>query len=420
MRITDVKIESNKISISYDTQGEWKKYFTNEKEFWIEYKTNISDTPKSVAVIPLLGTVITFSWLFDGEIIVDELDEDFYNCLPEVKKGYKKMYPNVNFAGKLTVKKIVKNNTKKSQSATLFSGGVDAFCTLLSNIDKNPILVTVWGADVTYDNYEGWEKVQEQTVKTAEQFGLDYEIIRSNFRCILSESLLHSECLKKSGDGWWHGFHHGIGILTLTAPFTYLNSISNLYIASSFTAAEWGNYTCSSDPVTDNMTRFCDCQVFHDGYEYSRTEKIKIICDYAKKNDIKVPLRVCWKSKDGGNCCDCEKCHRTMLAIYSNKFDPKDFGFNYNQKDISILFEKLKYFELKMIRYRKIQENLKNNYKYQEVAKSLKWFYKANFNNISTYQHKTSKRSINETKSLIYSKFPKGFKKLYDKLKGNC
>lgn len=414
LTVKDIKINNNKVSVFYDVEGEWKQYFTDAPCFWSEYQSEMTSVPKSVAVIPFLGTIITASWLLDAEIILDELDEDFYNCLPEVKMGYEKMYPHVTFGGKVTVKNIIKNSITGNKSASLFSGGVDAFSTLISNIDKKPTLITIWGADINCENYEGWQKVEQQTINTSKLFNLDYQIIRSNFRLILNENVLHNVCLRIAGDGWWHGFHHGIGILSLVAPYSYISRVSSLYIASTFTADAWGTYTCSSDPVTDNFTRFCGCQVFHDGYEFSRVEKIQNIINYSQKENIKIPLRVCWESKNGGNCCHCEKCCRTILAIYANKSNPKDFGFDY--EDINIAFKNFKYYELTIGHYKVTLEILRENYKRFQLPKSFRWIYNVSFDKYNSYQHRKAKEYDNFN-AYLYSKSPRFLQKIYCKLK---
>jgi len=53
------------------------------------------------------------------------------------------MYPEFSFKGKINVKNIIKNTYSNDNSLVLFSGGVDAFQTLLSHIDEKPYLLTL-------------------------------------------------------------------------------------------------------------------------------------------------------------------------------------------------------------------------------------------------------------------------------------
>lgn len=95
-------------------------------------------------------------------------------------------------------------------------------------------------------------------------------ICKTNFRSFINERKLN--CLvKNSGDGWWHGFQHGIGLLGHGAPIAYLKGLKCIYIASSYTPKD--NVTCASHPSIDNCVEFCNCHIIHDQYEYSRQEK---------------------------------------------------------------------------------------------------------------------------------------------------
>lgn len=384
LKITDVVIEEKRIEVSYEAFGEWIRIFNQEEKFYVEYISNISKTPKSIAVIPILGTFLTLTWLFDAKLVVPELDEDFYNAIPEIKKGYQTMYPHLELKGTVEVEKIVKNEGKAKGSAQLFSGGADAFCTLFEHIEEKPKLISVWGADIQAKNEEGWEVVRQHIENTAKKFNLEYELIKSNFREILSSHIHSEESLRKSGDGLWHGFQSGTGMLTLVAPYAFCRKVDKLYIASSFTQEQWGTYTCSSDPVIDNEIRFCGCQVFHDGYELNRQQKIGKICNFARVNDTDIPLRVCWESTGGKNCCRCEKCHRTMIAIYAEREDPSRYGFCGGEEFREVI-QKLKNEKIREHHLYNAQRKMRINYKKREVIKELRWIYKGKFQNTARY-----------------------------------
>lgn len=414
--VKDVVINTNKVEIEYEISGDWGRLFAPDTKFWVEYSSDISNVPKSIAIIPFLGSVLSVSWVYDSEIIIDEIDKAFYDCLPNVLKGYKKMYPNVTFGGKLTVNKVVENSVPADKSVCLFSGGVDAFNTLLSHYSEKPELITIWGADVECDNVEGWKEVDEHIQQTSEQFNLSHHIIRSNLRKIYNKSLTESELRKNCGDGLWHGFQHGMGMLTLLAPLAYVHGISRVYIASSYTASLWGKYTCASDPVIDNEVKYINCSVHHDGYEYTRQDKIRNICKFSEENNINIPLRVCWESKDGKNCCICEKCCRTLLGLYAEKVNPENFGFALKEKTFSTIIKQLKSHRLELAHYYCIQKILRQNYKLKDVDKSIRWFYKLDLNKQGDY-YIPNKPSDYTFKERIFLALPPIIKKLYRKLK---
>lgn len=137
-----------------------------------------------------------------------------------------------------------------------------------------------------------------------------------------------------SGDSWWHGFQHGIGLIGHGAPIAHQFGLKDLYIASTFTIKEKGKVTCASDPSIDNHVRFLGTTVHHDQYEYTRQEKVAHIVEYAKQTRRHIDLRVCWITAGGENCCRCEKCLRTMFEIFAEGADPHDFGFKFAKREL--------------------------------------------------------------------------------------
>ena len=405
VRITKTEIIKNRINVCFEVSGEWSELF-NGNDFYAEYGPDMSTLPPSLAVVPLMGTLLPLSWLFDGEIIVEELDKDYFACIPEVKNGFSQIFPHMDFGGCVTAGKLVENKVENTKYAQLFSGGLDAFHTLLSNIEKKPLLVSVWGADIAPDNAKAWSVVEKHIKETTEQFSLDATVIRSNLRELNTNKLYIREELKKSGDGWWHGFHHGIGMLSLVAPLAYVYGLTTLFIASSFT--EKDRVPCSSDPKTDNFVRFCGCSVFHYGYESNRQDKTQLICEYAKEHHQDIPVRVCWESTDGKNCCMCEKCYRTMLEFFAEGEDPRRFGFDYGDVPFAQQIEGLNRVETKVKYLSESQVALRRNYKRNEVPRTIRWIYDKDFSKAGTwYQHKKMKLSRR-----IYLKSPKFIRKM--------
>ena len=165
----------------------------------------------------------------------------------------------------------------------------------------------------------------------------------------------------------------------LFSPIAYINKYKNIYIASSFPIEYLGKYTCASDPTIDNNLHFASCKVIHDGCEFSRQQKIKNICDYLDKSKEKsIPARVCWISEGGDNCCECEKCYRTILGIIAEKKDPNDFGFNLTEEKRKKMMERMP--KINQVKYNfqnyysEIQEAFLKNYTEEETPEDLMWF----------------------------------------------
>lgn len=381
--INEVLVQGHSVTCKFTMEGEWKKYFVADSVN-IEYSIDISDVPAGVAVIPFLANILPIAWISDAKIVLKELDKSFYDSIAEFKKGYIDMYPMLEFKGEIDVENIVDCQRSGNGAIAFFSGGVDAFNTLVKHAEEKPTLVTLWGADVKLSDEEGWKKVETHIKSTAEEFGIDYVSVKSEFRTFLKEWPL-SMAVEKSGDGWWHGFQHGIGIICHAAPIAYAMGKSVIYFASSFTAKDKGKVTCASDPTIDNFVRFCGAKVVHDGYEYDRQAKIHNIVDYSQKEKVSIPLRVCWESTGGSNCCKCEKCWRTILGVYAEGVNPKEYGFDYN--DFSELC-KLIYSKRELLawhrdsRYAPIQARVREVYTKDTVEPKLKWFYNINLDSL--------------------------------------
>lgn len=339
--VRETTIEGNKIRYRFALSGPWKNAF-REESLDINYGMDVSTVPDGIAVIPLLANILPIAWVYDAEVSVPTCDSDFFNCLPDVKRGYERMYPMMRFGGELEVGRLEANSGDRSGAICFFSGGMDAFDTLIRHVDEAPLLLTLRGADVSLDDDEGWDRVRCHIGEVGRDFGIDWLTVETSFRGFLDQDVLNSK-VELSGDDWWHGFQHGLGLIGHAAPVAYLMGKETVYIASSFTAEDAGT-TCASDPSIDNHIRFCGACVVHDGYECSRQGKARNIVRFSRETGTPVKLRVCWESEGGSNCCTCEKCGRTILELMAEGADPRDFGFGYSRGQLDYLMRKLHYY----------------------------------------------------------------------------
>lgn len=344
IQITGIEKCQNKIIYHYIISGEWKKYFRLEQEFFVSYEEDITLVPDSMLVIPFMVNILPIAWVCNANISIDSIDESFYKNIEKIKEGYINMYPHVNFGGMINVNDVVDNSyVSNGDTATLFSGGVDAFSTLITHIKEKPILITLWGADVKLDDFDGWKRVKEHAMETGLNFNCINLFVKSSFRLFINEDTLSDLVIDYAGDNWWHGFQHGIGLIGHVAPLAYLHKIKTLYIASSFTIREKGKVTCASDPTIDNYVHMGSCITVHDGYELTRQKKLERICDYKRKSGKKISLRVCWMSRGGSNCCSCEKCYRTIAGIVAEGENPIEYGFDIEKKIFGDIKKSIKY-----------------------------------------------------------------------------
>lgn len=386
IKVTNLVTDKTILRVNYHVGTPLERYFTSDRTFEVEYSEDISTVPKSILIIPFVCNVLPIVWLTDSVLELPELDREFYEAIPNILDGYRKMSPMLNFKGNVKVHELEDNSYEPTNDvAALFSGGVDAFATLIAHIAEKPALITLWGADVKLTDTEGWNRVSKHAKDTARQYALpDPLLIQTNFRCLLREGTL-GELVAASGDGWWHGYQHGIAILGHAAPAAYLHRWKTIYIASSFTPDN--KAICASDPSIDNHVHLASTRIWHDQYEFHRQQKVSHIVAHCRSKGTTPMLRVCWITTGGTNCCCCEKCQRTIFALLAEGENPSDYGFPEWRKGIegtaSWTPRYCRYTPRHRKVYAQIQERFLQTHAYKDDP-TINWFYKTNFNQTPT------------------------------------
>ncbi len=341
IKLIEIEKNNNTIRYNYNVSEELQAFFT-KTPFFIKYQESVENIPNAILAIPFVSNVLPLMWLTDSKLMVPELDESFYNCIPKVKKGYEDMYPEAELKGILEVEKVVHNTRKASRgkSALFYSGGVDSMDTLYRHLDENPLLVSIWGSDIQYDNEDGWKLLKTAIDEAAEHFHLAATTIRSRFREFDNEGELNKSFSSILQRNYWYGIKHGLALLGHVAVLAYMYRLETFYIASSNCIAD-GTVRTASDPRTDNFVRFASCRVIHDGYEYSRQDKIRNIVQFNKDKNSILPLHVCWENQTGKNCCKCEKCYRTMVGLILENAEPVEYGFPDINREIPFMQERI-------------------------------------------------------------------------------
>ena len=151
--LKSIDVNKNKVQYNFEFSSKLAEYF-NENKLNIEYEENMEDVPISILSVPFVGNVLPIVWLTGAELYIDELDSRFYNSIPQIKKGYMDMFPEVLFKGNVNVKKIIECDRSfiKNKTAMFYSGGVDSTFTLINHLKENIDLIAVWGSDVGYFN----------------------------------------------------------------------------------------------------------------------------------------------------------------------------------------------------------------------------------------------------------------------------
>ncbi len=321
-----------RIVYDYSYDNSISKYFNKKEPFFVEYGIDVSQIPTSLAVIPFLANFVPISWFAGFDVHVAEADATFVNSLSELKKEFSVHFSEIDQNTKLTAKNIVANTIDSNETALLFSGGLDAFEALTRNIDQNPVLVSVWGADIDLSDTKRWDEFQrynsEETI--IDQSRVQY--VKTNIRAFYTH---HVDLL--ADISWWGKIQHGMALISVIAPLSPILGIKTVMIASSNTGEVsfgWG-----STSETDEKVKWANMKVIHDGFQFRRTQKIENIVSFAKKTGNHPQLRVCYSElRQGKNCSQCAKCQRTMFGFMLDGANPDDFGFKLPSNFYELLF----------------------------------------------------------------------------------
>lgn len=321
IRINDIHIENGTIRYDYTVSKQLQRYFNAKNPFFVEYDADVTSVPKSIAVVPLLANLMPIAWFVGFDIEVDEVDATFYESLTQLKAEFSVHFNDIRQDASLKVKQLVDNTIPGDETALLFSGGLDAFEALTRNIEKNPFLVSVFGADIDLSDTSRWEEFK--------RFNEEEPIVRQDRLCYVKSNLRtfytsHVDFLVDVN--WWGKIQHGMALISLIAPLSFVKGIKTIRIASSNTGEV--NFGWGSTSETDEKVKWADSSVIHDGFQFRRTEKIENIVAFANRTGEKVKLRVCYHDlRTGYNCSECAKCQRTMLGFILDGANPNEYGF---------------------------------------------------------------------------------------------
>lgn len=327
--ITIEKIEvqegDTKIIYQYRCDRRIQQYFNPGDSFFVKYdEINLSAIPESILIIPLLAQVLPISWFAGFDIVVNEVDETFFHAAEIIRRNMLSQHGLTHYSeGSLKYDKLVINDIEKqNRSLLLYSGGVDSITSLINHSDEHPDIVTIQGADVDINDNNQWNLIKTINEQSEILHDVRKFYVRSNLR---SFHTFRVPLLLKDR-AWWGKVQHGLGLTGLLAPITFSEHYSKVYIASTYSRD--ADFAWGSLPRIDNEIKWNGTQVVHDASDIKRIDKIRLIKKYAEVNGQKIPLRVCFSSKNQGiNCNQCEKCYRTILALMIIGTDPNSFGF---------------------------------------------------------------------------------------------
>lgn len=182
--------------------------------------------------------------------------------------------------------------------AAFFSGGVDSYATLARHPEITH-LIYVAGLDLPPG--PAFHSLHEAARASV------HEVAAARGKAVITVET-NARDLYRPGVAGPLFFGSILGAVSrLVAP-----EVARVYIPSS-QAYRW-MLENSSHPILDHLWGGPGLEVVHDGAELTRPAKLELI---AEDELARGALRVCWEGAldANGNCCRCEKCLRTMVAL---------------------------------------------------------------------------------------------------------
>jgi hypothetical protein len=327
----------NRIFCKIIVPKEIKKFFKTTIYF-AEYDTSII-ADQSICNIPTISTILPIAWLTGYDIYVKQLDQSYIEAVEKLGSEFSKIYPDISFKTKINTDSLSKNiciKNDEKNTGLLFSGGVDATYSFITNQEENLIPLMIQGVDGRHDynNYEYWDKVISTYSNYFNEQDINMHVIRTNPLEILHERRIEHSFHKELFDGTlWARLQHSLVLLSVTAPLS-IGRFNKLMISASHCASyDYINQPYASSPSLDECISWADLRVKHEGY-INTCEKIFNISEYyCKKNHV---LRVCNTSNniERINCGTCGKCIRTILPLLLSGNDPNKFGFMFDETSV--------------------------------------------------------------------------------------
>lgn len=385
--LTQIERNGHLVNYHFTVSRELEKYFTTRTLF-MEYDRDMASVPDSILAIPFVSCLLAFSWVLDCNLWVREIDKTFYDSVPRIREAYREIYDHFPLKGRfvpaiLTRNELASDKKANTSAVLLFSGGADSQATFIRNLAKSPMLCNIQG---WYKSLEDDDFAADADKRDISRFAEEYHVptcfVRSNFAVLLTKEF-DKEFAKKLGDTMWHGFLHSMAFIGISIPIAYQAGINEILIASSLTIGL--NFLCASNLTTDSEFRYAGSGfTTHDGFELNRQGKMGVIVKHQKSTGKPYFMRVC--SFNDHNCCECEKCFRTILGIVAEGGDIKDFGFNIEgslkQHWEDVLYRRaglMSFKSEKFIHWPHIKKRMLENYDIIKDKEFVDWFLSFDF-----------------------------------------
>jgi len=328
--ISRVEVRKNRVTVH---RGPCLKGLLR-RTFSVEYDAaiDLGELDESILITPFLLNVVPALWVLGQTFVVDSMDEDLFDSLESVKRGFQTLYPDVPWQGRLVPRRLVKNVRREASAppsqVLFYSGGVDSTYSALHCDPKETVLLTVQGHDIDLDNEDGWRTVCDRAEDFARGFGFTTARVRANVIGLLRPSGTPDSYPELKP--WYGKVQHGLGLSGLAFPLAAYHGWKNVAF-SSFASPDgkpfqWGSHLLLEPELVAN-----GIHVVSIGESTHWVDKILAISDmYRERRSKRYLLRVCYGSTSGDsveNCCSCEKCLRGIVALLACFKSPDAWGF---------------------------------------------------------------------------------------------
>lgn len=352
---------------------------------------DVSGVPEAILTIPFVANMLTVTMLLGTPIEVQHLDAQFTDSIKNIEQVYHNMYPHSRLSFNVQVKKTVDCSYEPQNIKSLFfTGGLDATSALAQTASEKPLLINIWGGDISTDDNKSHAHLEEYFQRLTRQIGNEYVFIKSNCREMYNEEkvtkLWGTRISPFKNHGWWANIGHILSMSSLIAPIVYAKKISVHYIGSSYDSKS-STFDANNAELL-NAIKFGNIDFISVDENRNRMQKAKTVIEFSNRTEIPLELKVCWYRQAGRNCSRCEKCYRTIMNIVVNHGDPNDFGFAVNSDTFREMRMFLSENYVNAEFWNEIQKGFLQNRTEWERNGDLSWILEFRFNSFKAIRNK--------------------------------
>jgi hypothetical protein len=233
--------------------------------------------------------------LLQSVTTIQKIMKTWYSQLSEISVTSTETHDNIT---------LRKNNFGRG---SFLSAGVDSWYSFLKNKDEITHLILIQGFDIKSENFELYQQTKNCINMVANSFKKQVITVKTNLRELAD--MRNGIWGKKYPGDFWGAMYFGSALAAVGLCLQGI--VQSSIIPSSYTYLDlhpWGSH-----PLLDPLWSTENMLFIHHGSDSARIDKIKHI---TKSKIALSNLRVCYSNVAGRyNCCQCEKCNRTMLAL---------------------------------------------------------------------------------------------------------